>query len=328
MDLFDYKDYLPKEQQIEPYTQQYIELIENAIKCDRKRYKKSDDRYVYYENHHILPKSLFQQFQKVKENTVLLLPSEHFQAHKILTYIFPTKQMCYAFWKMCCCQKNERKVSAEEYEYGRLLRQKYPAPNRGIVVSDETRKKLSLASKSFWASGGYKHTEEQHKKAVETRKQNNGYIMTKEQNDKLKNSLKDRVWITNEETNKFIKEDEVNKYLDKGWRLGKKAFTDEHKQNIGKSLTGKKRGPTGRPGTFTGKHHTEETKEKIRQKKLGKSCGNTKKVVCVETGEVFNSIKEAEKLTGLNHIGNCCRGERKRCGKLHWKFLSEKGEEN
>ena len=46
-------------------------------------------------------------------------------------------------------------------------------------------------------------------------------------------------------------------------------------------------------------------------------------IKCLETGEVFISLQNAEIKTGINRacISNCCRGKQKTAGKLHWKFI-------
>lgn len=51
-----------------------------------------------------------------------------------------------------------------------------------------------------------------------------------------------------------------------------------------------------------------------------------KPVICVETGVVYGSLKEANDKTGIstNGIGNCCKGKQKTAGKLHWKYSEEK----
>lgn len=47
-----------------------------------------------------------------------------------------------------------------------------------------------------------------------------------------------------------------------------------------------------------------------------------KKVVCVETGECFDSMKEAAEKYGLfyNSISACCKGRLKTTGGYHWKY--------
>ncbi|MBO5867261.1 MAG: hypothetical protein J6Q55_04355, partial [Clostridia bacterium] len=48
-----------------------------------------------------------------------------------------------------------------------------------------------------------------------------------------------------------------------------------------------------------------------------------KKVVNIDTNEVYDSINEASIATGANarSISNCCRGKRKTAGGYHWKFF-------
>lgn len=83
----------------------------------------------------------------------------------------------------------------------------------------------------------------------------------------------------------------------------------------------------GKPSTFKGKHHTEESK-----KKLSESHSKDKKpVVCIETNVIYESIRDAERQTGVNHkyISLVCNGiirDGKRyltAGGYHWCFLNE-----
>ena len=59
---------------------------------------------------------------------------------------------------------------------------------------------------------------------------------------------------------------------------------------------------------------------------------NCKKVICLNTGEVFSSTREAQEKTGIDHggISRCCRKIYKTSGvhpitgeKLRWKYLDE-----
>lgn len=47
------------------------------------------------------------------------------------------------------------------------------------------------------------------------------------------------------------------------------------------------------------------------------------KVLNVETGEIFNSIKEAAEKYNLKatHITRVCKGRRKMTGNYHWQYI-------
>lgn len=76
---------------------------------------------------------------------------------------------------------------------------------------------------------------------------------------------------------------------------GNHNFSEQHKQNIKKSVT----------------------------EKLGKP------VICINTKQIYSSINEAYRETGVNHIEDCCSGKIKSAGKddnniaLVWRFLEE-----
>ena len=47
-----------------------------------------------------------------------------------------------------------------------------------------------------------------------------------------------------------------------------------------------------------------------------------RKILCIDTGEVFDNAKEASKKTGANpsSIIRCCNGNCKKAGKLKWRY--------
>lgn len=101
----------------------------------------------------------------------------------------------------------------------------------------------------------------------------------------------------------------------------------ETRQKISIALRGH-RGLKGKDNPMYGKHRSSETRRKISEKKIGKNLGgnnsNSRKVICVETGEIFNSIVEArEKYSNATHISDCCNGKIKTSGKLHWRYYNE-----
>lgn len=60
------------------------------------------------------------------------------------------------------------------------------------------------------------------------------------------------------------------------------------------------------------KKHSLESKEKMR-----------KKIICIETGEIYNGLIQAEELLNISskQISKCLRNKSKTAGKLHWKYL-------
>ena len=55
---------------------------------------------------------------------------------------------------------------------------------------------------------------------------------------------------------------------------------------------------------------------------------NAKKVICLETSKIFNSITEAAKAVDIDpsNISNCLASRRKTAAGLHWKYYDQKEE--
>lgn len=74
-----------------------------------------------------------------------------------------------------------------------------------------------------------------------------------------------------------------------------------------------------------GKRHSAETKRKMSESQKGKHnrSGKPKKpVMCIETGEIFESVSDAARHYNLfdGNIVKCCNGKYKSCGGFHWKW--------
>lgn len=122
------------------YQKCYDLLIET-----RRRLNRNKNKEIYYENHHIILKSM--GGLNTKENLVLLTPKEHFLAHWLLYRIYQNRETSYAFFRMCMTgNKNmERYIpSSRIYEEARISYIKLASKK---VVSQETRDKLSRANK-------------------------------------------------------------------------------------------------------------------------------------------------------------------------------------
>lgn len=76
-----------------------------------------------------------------------------------------------------------------------------------------------------------------------------------------------------------------------------------------------------------GRHHTEDAKQKMSEKKKGKPSTkrNTTPVLCIELNKVFDCAATAanELSTWSGGILEVCKGNRKTAGGYHWKFLLE-----
>jgi hypothetical protein len=88
------------------YYDKYVEIITNNAKSI-----KGDG----YEIHHILPKSVFPEYTKCKENLVILSAEDHYRAHEYLALAFDNKQMWYAFNMMKNTRSNNNAITDEEY---------------------------------------------------------------------------------------------------------------------------------------------------------------------------------------------------------------------
>ena len=134
---------------------------------------------------------------------------------------------------------------------------------------------------------GRKHSEEEKQKMSKAKK---GKKNSKEHNKNISKAKKGKK--NSKEHNKNI-----SKSL-KGIQ-----FSEEHKQNIGESVSGEKNGMWGKPSP------------------------NRSKVICITTGETFDSIKIAAEKYNIycTSISHCCKGKYKSAGKLNgiklqWKY--------
>lgn len=84
---------------------------------------------------------------------------------------------------------------------------------------------------------------------------------------------------------------------------------------------------TGQNNGMYGKHHSEETRRKMSEKKKGKPSPKRLliPVLCIELNEIFDCAATAAKEFNVQSgsILGVCRGDRKTCGGYHWKFLLE-----
>lgn len=85
----------------------------------------------------------------------------------------------------------------------------------------------------------------------------------------------------------------------------------------------KKIAEVGRTGGFKGHKHTQESKEKMRQASRGNTSAR-KKVKCLETSEIFDSLSSAAQSRGLRGANSITQAIKKggTAGKVHWEYYN------
>lgn len=101
------------------YQRYYCNIINYAISQNRKKINRSNNNYIYYEKHHIIPKSL--DGRDIKENLVLLTAREHFICHRLLVRMTTgenKKKMIHAIWSFARSSKNQNRnyITSRKYE--------------------------------------------------------------------------------------------------------------------------------------------------------------------------------------------------------------------
>lgn len=82
-------------------------------------------------------------------------------------------------------------------------------------------------------------------------------------------------------------------------------------------------------GGFHWRYATENDKSNLillsKERCMKEKYYNSQRVLCVETGIIYNSIHQASKETGSHQsaISQCCRGTRQTTNNLHWKYADK-----
>lgn len=91
-----------------------------------------------------------------------------------------------------------------------------------------------------------------------------------------------------------------------------------------KKLSKLKKGiPTNQIPWNKGKKASKEVREKLSISHKGQIPPNRKKVLCIETNIIYDSIAEATRKTGIHNSAIClvCNGKRNSAGGFHWQFI-------
>lgn len=160
------------------YKKIYDELIKSA---QARRLDESQRK----EKHHIIPVCRGGNLKDIN-NIVELTPREHYVAHKLLHYAYP-----------------EDKGLQSAY----------------CMMAFSTIKKMKIYDKGYSTSRFYKVTSRE-------------YEYCRELASNILKQYKGYKYVTNEEINKLVPVDEIQEWLDKGFRLGKKHLEGEALESL------------------------------------------------------------------------------------------------
>ena len=131
----------------------------------------------------------------------------------------------------------------------------------------------------------------------------------------------------NEATKRKIGESNKGK---PSWIKGKHhADSTKDKIRVAVLKNSKMRGKVGDQHHFFGKRHTDETKVKMSESKIGKLNNKSSKPIVQKKDGVFQTIfpsaMEAQRVTSVQakNIAKCLKGQRKKAGGYEWEYYNE-----
>ncbi len=261
----------------------YIELIETAIAQNRVKLPHNNVDYIYYEAHHILPRCLFKEYEKLSTNIVLLTAREHLLAHFYLTQIFNDSRLDFAYWRLCTDGRG-RNVTPEEYEAGKLL----------------------AISRSSELNTGRKLSKQQINKMLNTKRKNGTLQHSQETKRKISESNKGKE-ISQAQREK-IRKAHLGKHLPK-WSQERKDSLSEKRKGENNPMFGKhvkdfmtedayKSMLLHISESLKGHVESDETRQKISEKLkissafIGGKNPKAKRIKCIEDDVVFDTLKD------------------------------------
>jgi group I intron endonuclease len=132
---------------------------------------------------------------------------------------------------------------------------------------------------------------------------------------KLKISASNKGRRKSESERKKLSDSLMGKYTKEKASWWGRRHTEEEKQKISEAQRGAKNHNFGKKASL-------ETRRKKSEAIRGEKHWNHKRVVNLDSGEVFVSAMHAREKTGIDNslIGKCCKGQRRSAGGFRWAF--------
>lgn len=268
------------------YKKNYFDYI-NYIKQSNRKLK------GYFEVHHIIPKCLGGSNEK--SNLVELTAKEHFLAHFLLTKIYPdNSKLIDAFRMMGVVNKNEqtRYINSKLYE---SYKEKFNEARSKKVVCIETGE--------IFPSAAYaeKHIINGIRDVIYGKQLTAGGYHWKylDKEPIVKQPFQRKKVVCAETGYIFNNTDEAAK------------FAGVNSSLIRSLCNGSK---TGKANNYTFYYYDKNrTNYPIR-----KDYSHSKKIICVETGIVYNSVKE---VGHSKKLFDCLKGRSETFKGYHWKYI-------
>lgn len=215
----------------------YFEFIDNIIKT---RGQWNIPNGEYWEGHHIIPKCMggSGRTKQKHPNIIRLYPEEHYLAHKLLAIENPDNKSLVSAWEMMIHPKGNTKreyqISAEDYAISKKLWSQYMSENNPLkesepwnkgktgVYSQETLEKIRAPRPHMRGIKKSQETKEKMSKATKKR--------YKEHPETFVNGVKGKIAITNGKTNKYVEnEQQIPEGFYKGLTKSKYEIGDRDK---------------------------------------------------------------------------------------------------
>ena len=123
---------------VNKYTCWYYQIVSNASLLNRRKLKKTDVNYIYYESHHVLPSAMGGSDDAF--NRVLLTCREHFICHWLLTKMTTGRAKMSSWNALGFFTSRKKLLSSRQYQIARLAKSNIEPHNKGKVSADKGKK--------------------------------------------------------------------------------------------------------------------------------------------------------------------------------------------